>query len=352
MNNPNRFACALAIAVACLATSAEAQLDPLYISSDLGHEVLRYDPTTGVFIDTFIPLANNGGLNQPHGILDRGTDILVASFGTDSILRYDRDTGAPLGTFISAATGLNDPVYILVGPDGNLYVSSQASEEILRYAQDGTFIDAFVTAGSGGLDGPSGLVFHPNGRLYVGGRFSANVIAYDAATGAFLEVIADSTDGLASGNTFGLALGDNSDLYFASNNTVFRYDPDTSAIIATVPFGFPIGLESGPGGDIYVATANNLSIIDTGDDTVSGPFLAGGAINLLNFFHFSGSACAACPGDMNLSGAVDVDDIAPFVARLLTAEGLRCADVNGDGVEDGRDVAAFVDHLLQGDCVE
>ncbi len=39
-------------------------------------------------------------------------------------------------------------------------------------------------------------------------------------------------------------------------------------------------------------------------------------------------------------------------ARLLTGEGLRCADVNGDGLEDGRDVAAFVDHLLQGDCAE
>lgn len=132
----------------------------LYVSSDFSHEVLRYNPQTGVLIDVFVT-AGSGGLDQPHGIIDRGPDTIVASFGTDQVLRYDAATGAFLGVFISSATGLNDPVYMVHGPEGNLYISSQASDEILRYSPDGVFIDAFVSAGSGGLDGPSGFAFAP-----------------------------------------------------------------------------------------------------------------------------------------------------------------------------------------------
>ncbi|CAN0355908.1 unnamed protein product, partial [Ectocarpus sp. 4 AP-2014] len=107
---------------------------------------------------------------------------------------------------------------LVVGPDENLYVASQLSDEVLRYdSQTGQLIDAFITAGSGGLSGPSGIAFGPDGRLYVSGRYGGNVIAYDGTTGAFDEVIADAGDGLSTGTTFGLAFGENGDLYFASN---------------------------------------------------------------------------------------------------------------------------------------
>jgi len=263
----------------------------IYVSSLGTHGVLRYDDATGAFIDEFIS-AGSGGLNQPHGILERCDDILVASFGTDSVLRYDRATGSFIDVFISAATGLDNPVYMRYGPDGRIYISSQGSDEVLRYSFDGTFVDAFVTAGSGGLDGPSGFAFGPDGRLYVAGRFSANVIAYDAATGAFDEVIADATFGLGAGTTFGLNFGDNGDLYFASAGSVFRYDLDTTSILSTTPLGSAIGIEPGSTGDIFVATGNNLRIIDTATGAVSGLFLSGGSISTLNFFRFPSPAPA------------------------------------------------------------
>ncbi len=101
-------------ALAVPARICRAQTCPsntLYVSSDFAHEVLRYDATTGQFLDTFIPSSAGTGLNQPHGILDRGSDVLVASFGTDSVLRFDRDTGALQGPFIDSTSGLNDPQY-------------------------------------------------------------------------------------------------------------------------------------------------------------------------------------------------------------------------------------------------
>ncbi len=287
-----------AIVIALLGALAPAR-GIVYVSSHNNNEVLRFDATTGMFIDTFITAADNGGLSQPHGILERCDDVLVAGMANNAILRFDRTTGQFLDTFADAASGLNGPVYLFPRSDGLLYVSNQGGDEILRFNSDGTLQDVFVTAGSGGLDGPSGFAFGPDGRLYVASRFSANVLAYDGMTGAFDEVIADSSDGLGVGTTFGLNIGSNDDLYVASNNAVFRYDFDTSAVIATIPLGFPIGIERSPTGEILVASGNNLRTIDLSDNSLSAPILAGGTVNLLNFFHFDGAnspkACNPSP---------------------------------------------------------
>lgn len=339
----------LTIFVTAALFAAKAKADAIFVSSDFNHEVLSYDADTGNFLDTLIPAAS-GGLDQPHGILDRGDDLLVCSFGTNQILRYDRATGAFLSVFAGPASNLANPVYIVVGPDGNYYVASQGNDRILRYSPDGVLVDQFVPAGSGGLDGPSGIAFGPDGRLYVASRYSAQIIAYDGMTGTFDEVIADSTDGLTSGDTFGVAFDDGGDLYFASNGRVYRYNFSISSIVASPTTGFPIGIERGPDGAVYVATSNNIRRYNSGNNTLSAPLLSGGAINLLNFFHFASGHCVLCRGDYDLSGRVDEGDISPFVARLLENDGPACADLNGDGFEDGLDLQAFTEALLNAVC--
>ncbi len=339
-----------------LMTAAIVRADTLYVSSLGTDEVLRYDPATGAFIDTFIPAAANGGLDAPHAILEREDDVLVASFGTHEVLRYDRESGAFLGALIGPATGahLVNPVYIAQGPDGRLYISSQGppgqpvpgadTDQIQRYEQNGDFVDAFVPTASGGLDGPSGFAFGPDDRLYVAGRYSANVIAYDAATGAFDEVLADATDGLGAGNTFGLNFGGNDDFYVASNNAVRRYDLDTGTFIATIPLGFPIGIEPGPDGDVFAATSNNLRSIDADTNAASPPFLgAGGVIDVLNFFHF---ARDPVPGDCDDDGDVDLDDFGAFQACMSgptvpLTPGCEHKDFDLDGDIDQSDFGIF-----------
>ncbi len=314
-----RFAIVVA---AVLVMAVPSQAATLYVSSDLNHEVLRYNATTGAFIDVFM---SGNGLNQPHGILERCDDILVASFGTDQIMRFNKVTGAFIDIFIDAPSGLNDPVMILNGPDDNLYVSSQASDEILRFDSSGTLIGAFVTAGSGGLDGPSGMAFGPDGRLYVAGRYSANVLAYNGTTGAFDALIADAGDGLTVGDTFGLIFGGNGDMYFVSNSNVFRYDLGTSSILTSVPVTGAIGLDVDESGSVYIAASNNLRTIDLTTDAISGTFLTGGTINVLNFFHFSGTSGIICPapatpassnpGTLLLIGLIILASIALIASR-------------------------------------
>lgn len=305
----SRFLCKTLLACG-LASVAPAEV--LYVSSFGSDQVHRYDPTTGAFIDTFIA-AGAGGLDQPHGVLDLGDEVLVSSAGTNQVLRYDRQTGAPLGEFIGPASGLDYPVSLVIGPDENLYVASQLSDEVLRYdAETGALIDTFVAAGAGGLSGPSGMAFGPDGRLYVAGRFSGSVVAYDGATGAFDEVIADTDDELQAGATFGLAFGANGDLYFASNNTLFRYELATAAYVGFANPGFPIGVEpspNDPNGGVVVATGNNLRLMDGSSDTLGPPLLGpGGTLVTLNFFHYSRFATVDLPGDYNGNGVVDAAD--------------------------------------------
>lgn len=55
--------------------------------------------------------------------------------------------------------------------------------------QSGVAILQESRAVGGGLDGPVGVIFGSDGELYVSGFVSDNVLRYDGLTGAFIDVI-------------------------------------------------------------------------------------------------------------------------------------------------------------------
>ena len=61
----------------------------LYVSSAPGNSVLRYDASSGGFVDAFVT-PGNGGLDEPHGFTF-GIDgnLYVTSQGTDEVLRFE-----------------------------------------------------------------------------------------------------------------------------------------------------------------------------------------------------------------------------------------------------------------------
>src|SRR5581483_7401820 len=124
-----------------------------------------------------------------------GGYLLVSSWDTNSVLRYDETTGAFVDTFVPPKSGgLFEPMGLILGPqDHNLYVASGLfagpgqSKNVLRYnGTTGTFLDDF--ADSGQLSSPLGIVFGPDGNLYVADSQNGpgHVARYDGATGAFL----------------------------------------------------------------------------------------------------------------------------------------------------------------------
>lgn len=67
------------------------------------------------------------------------------------IARWNGATWAALG----GSGGLDNPIGLAFGLDGNFYVSSRYTDSVLSYvAQPGAFIDEFVASGSSGMYGP------------------------------------------------------------------------------------------------------------------------------------------------------------------------------------------------------
>ena len=83
-------------------------------------------------------------------------NVYVSGWTSGNVVRYNPTTGAFIDEFAdltALAPARSAALGMAFGPDGNLYVAAPSDSEVLRYnGTTGAFIDAFVTAGSGGLD--------------------------------------------------------------------------------------------------------------------------------------------------------------------------------------------------------
>jgi streptogramin lyase len=163
----------------------------LYVSSFDSDAILRYDGSTGAFVDLFVP-SGAGGLNGPDAGMVFGPDgaLYVPGYYSDSIPRFDGRSGEPLGDF--TPTDMLDAPRTVVFEGDRLYVANEGSDEVLRFdAATGDFVDVFVEAGAGGLDAPGGMVFDPDGVLHVASVNGNTVLRFDQ-DGAPLPTLVDA----------------------------------------------------------------------------------------------------------------------------------------------------------------
>ncbi len=251
---------AVLIVIACLESISSRATAELFVSSQTAptaNSVLRYSKTNGAFLGVFA----SAGLNDPLGMtFGQDGNLYVASANNGRIYRYNGLTGSPLGVFASGG-GLTAPINLTFGPDGNLYVSS-SFRQIMRFnGQTGVFIDEFISDDRLGY--PRGLKFGPDANLYVVSYNNACVLRYNGTNGAFMDTFVPA----GSGGLFtpsDLAFGPDGNLYVTGGvfplPGIFRYNGSTGTFMgkfAVVPVAnqmSPIDLAFGPDGNLYVVT--------------------------------------------------------------------------------------------------
>jgi len=261
----------------------------LFLTSLNTDTMFRFDAPDGAFDLQFA----GGDLNNPLDV-EIGPDglLYVSGFASHDVHRFNPATGFWVNEFVSSSSGgLTQPSRMAFGPQGNLYVTSYATDEVLRYDRNGDFLDTFVTAGLGTLDRPDGIAFGPDGNLYVASDGNGKVLRYDGTDGTFLGTFAT----LATTGFTDLTFGPDGDLYVSqvSANNVQRYDGttglDSGDFVAIGAGGIDgmAGLRFGPDGDLYVVGFNSNDIYRYDGST------GGGGGTFLNVYVPSGSGQVA-----------------------------------------------------------
>ena len=268
----------------------------LVVSSYENNMLLRYDESTGAFVDQIDP-KNLANMNTPTCLVfgpDHNLYVSDRLFKTSqqAVLQYNGTSGAFQAVF--ASQDLGSPRGVVFGPDGDLYVvdggpgSDGTDASVERFdGQTGAFLSDFVAPGSGGIAHPGFEVFGPDGNLYVGDVHSGRILRYDGTTGAPLpgagntgaDFVAAAAGGLDAPQ--GMVFGPDGNLYVASGNfftapdgpaykgddppgAVLKFEgptgPTPGAFLGTFIAGGsgglanPLGLLFGPDGDLYVSS--------------------------------------------------------------------------------------------------
>jgi len=253
----------------------------LYVSSSATNSILRYEGPEGNSPGTPLPASgetgatfvapSSGGLVQPlNSVFGPDGNLYVDGGQTAGILRYNGTTGAFMNTFAGGGVG-GVWVYgrgMAFDQYGNLYVGD-SSNAVHRYdAQGNSLGDLLVNSVNPSLSKPFGMTFNPQGDLLITCRDSNSVVSYNS--GVDVTLSAGSSTPVSANYTTedGSTLAGTN--YYALSGTVTFAPGQTSQMIllatqedphATGDVSFSVQLSNPTGGATIGAGTATVSII-------------------------------------------------------------------------------------------
>lgn len=174
--------------------------------------ILRFNGTTGAFIDEFVP-PGSGGLSNPESLAFLSDGNLYVASATGDILRYNAVTGAPdpLNPVALPSATFQDfgiPTCLFAGSDGCLYIGAGAA--VMRYNPLTNALNLFAT--STDMVRPRQMAFGPDGNLYIADEWNGStpIKVFNGTTGETMSPLTLLGD-LTGAN--GLAFGPDGRLY-------------------------------------------------------------------------------------------------------------------------------------------
>lgn len=131
----------------------------LYVPGYYSNTVARFDAATGNSLGDFTP---TDMLAEPRTLVFEGDHLYLANEGSDEVLRFDATSGEFVDVFVEAgAGGLDAPGGMVFGPDGVLHVASVEGNTVLRFDDTGEPLPTLVDAAAAGIAAPTHITISP-----------------------------------------------------------------------------------------------------------------------------------------------------------------------------------------------